>query len=166
VSSELLFAKPAGEPAGNSEEYAMDEDRRSVPGSCSCGAVRFAARLPSLFCAHCHCSMCRRHHGAAFVTWFGVPRAELRILAGNDRLVRNRSSDHGTRSFCGVCGSSLFFETTRHPERVDIALANMVGPIDREPQLHVYFSDRAPWVSIDDSLPRLGGTSGFEPIDT
>jgi len=142
----------------------MEEGSRSVPGSCFCGMVRFEATLPSLFCAHCHCSMCRRNHGAAFVTWFAIPRAELRILAGEDRLVRNRSSDHGTRSFCGVCGSSLFFETTQHPERIDVVLANMTEPIDREPQLHVHFSDRVPWLSVADSLPRLGGASGFEPI--
>ena len=56
----------------------------SVTGSCLCGAVRFSARLPSLFCAHCHCSMCRRSHGAGYVTWFAVPRARLRLDAGDD----------------------------------------------------------------------------------
>ena len=48
-----------------------------VPGSCFCGAVRFSAQLPSLFCGHCHCSMCRRSHGAGYVTWFAVPRDQL-----------------------------------------------------------------------------------------
>jgi len=109
--------------------------------------------------------MCRRHHGAAFVTWFAVPRTELRIVSGADDLVRHASSEHGTRSFCGTCGSSLFFETTQDPERVDIVLANMAGPIDRGPELHVFFSDRVPWISVDDSLPRLGGATGFEPLD-
>lgn len=143
----------------------MDDARRSVPGSCFCGSVRFEATLPSLFCAHCHCTMCRRHHGAAFVTWFAVPRSELRVVSGEDRLVRTRSSEHGTRSFCGGCGSPLFFETTQDPERVDIALANMTEPIDREPGFHVFFSDRVPWISVADALPRLGGATGFEPLD-
>jgi hypothetical protein len=43
-------------------------------------------------------------------------------------------------------------------------LANLHGPIDREPQLHVYFDDRAEWVAVDDGLPRLGGKTGLEPI--
>jgi hypothetical protein len=120
--------------------------------------------MPSLFCAHCHCSMCRRTHGAGFVTWFSIPRARLRITAGESELVRFESSDHGTRSFCGRCGSSLFFESTRDPERVDIVLANMDGPIDREPQAHAYFDCRAGWVEVGDSLPRLGGESGVEPL--
>lgn len=135
-----------------------------VSGSCFCRAVRFGIELPTLFCAHCHCSMCRRAHGAAFVTWFSVPRSRLRLESGEADLVRFRSSDHGTRSFCGRCGSSLFCESTRHPDRIDVVLANMEGAIDRAPQLHVYFDDRAGWTAADDGLPRLGGRTGLEPI--
>jgi hypothetical protein len=135
-----------------------------VTGSCLCGAVAFSVRLPTLFCGHCHCSMCRRNHGAGYVTWFSVPRAQLALEAGRDALVRYASSEHGARSFCGRCGSSLFCESTHHPERVDVTLASLHGPIDRPPQLHVYFDDRAPWVAIFDDLPRLGGASGLEPL--
>ena len=136
----------------------------ATSGSCFCGRVRFEASMPSLFCAHCHCSICRRIHGAGFVTWFAVPRAQLRITAGESDLVRFQSSDHGTRSFCGSCGSTLFFESTLHAERIDIVLANMDGPIDREPQLHAYFDCRAEWVTVEDSLPRLGGETGVDPL--
>jgi hypothetical protein len=108
--------------------------------------------------------MCRRIHGAAFVTWFSIPKPQLRITAGEAELVRFQSSDHGTRSFCGSCGSSLFFESTLDPERIDIPLANMDGPIDREPQLHAYFDCRAEWASVGDTLPRLGGETGVEPL--
>jgi len=136
-----------------------------VPGSCQCRAVRFEIAVPTLFCAHCHCSMCRKHHGAGFVTWFAVPRDQFEWVAGDDRLVRRASSDHGTRSFCGDCGSPLFYESTRRPDTIDIALASMDAPIDRAPQMHAYFSDRASWVHVEDSLPRLGGATGLEPLN-
>lgn len=142
-----------------------EEQRTTVSGTCFCGAVGFEVDLPSLFCAHCHCSMCRRNHGAGFVTWFGIPYRQFRILRGSGQLRRFVSSNHGTRSFCGICGSSLFCESTRHPEHLDIVLANMEGPIDRKPELHVFFSDRAPWIEISDSLPKLGGESGMEPVE-
>ncbi len=142
----------------------MNSEDATVMGSCLCGAIRFAARMPSLFCGHCHCTMCQRNHGAAYVTWFAVPREQFSLEAGEDDLVSHGSSDHGTRSFCRRCGSSLFCESTHHPEKIDIVLANMEGVIDRAPQLHAYFDDRADWVVVDDGLPRLGGKTGLEPI--
>ena len=99
------------------------------------------------------------------MTWFAVPREGLRLDTGDDALVRHASSEHGTRSFCGRCGSSLFCESTHHPDRVDVVLANMQGPIDRAPQVHVWFDDRAEWVFAEDGLPRLGGATGMEPIE-
>jgi hypothetical protein len=107
--------------------------------------------------------MCRRSHGAGYVTWIGVGYDAFRFDKGEDALVRFRSSEHGTRSFCGSCGSTLFCESTRHPDQIDIVLANLDGPIDREPQGHFYFDDRADWVRADDGLPRFGGKTGLEP---
>ena len=126
-----------------------------VSGSCLCGAVAFHVELPTLFCGHCHCSMCRRNHGAAYVTWFGVLYEQFEIDQGIDALVRHASSEHGSRRFCGKCGSSLFCESTQHPEHIDIVLANMDGPIDKAPQLHFYWDSRADWTQIGDELPRL-----------
>ena len=142
----------------------MTEATAPYRGRCFCGAVQFEAVPPTLFCAHCHCTMCQRSHGAGYVTWIAVPRSRFALTHGADVLVQHKSSDHGTRSFCGTCGSSLFCESTRHPDQVDIVLANVDGPIDREPELHVFWSDRAPWVRVGDGLPKLGGETGEEPI--
>jgi hypothetical protein len=138
-------------------------DAKRVGGACLCGGVRFTVTLPTLFCAHCHCSMCRRNHGAAFVTWIGAARERLALDAGSELLTRYASSQHGSRTFCSRCGSSLFCENAAHPERVDIPLANLSGAIDRAPQLHVFFDDRADWTDLRDPLPRLGGKTGLEP---
>ncbi len=137
----------------------------TTTGSCLCGAIRFSLRLPTLFCGHCHCTMCQRNHGAGYVTWIGIQRDQLSIDQGESTLTRYESSDHGSRSFCSRCGSSLFCESTHHVDRVDIPLANLHGPIDKFPQLHVYFDDRALWVHAEDGLPRLGGESGMEPLN-
>jgi hypothetical protein len=135
-----------------------------VRGGCLCGAVRFTVALPTLFCGHCHCTMCQRNHGASYVTWFAVPSAQLTVEAGQDLLTRYASSEHGSRSFCSRCGSSLFCVSARHPDIVDIPLANMDSAIDRAPGSHVFFTDRAPWTVIGDDLPRLGGKTGLEPL--
>jgi hypothetical protein len=110
--------------------------------------------------------MCRRQHGAAYVTWFGILKDRFRVTAGASDLVHRRSSDRGTRSFCGRCGTSLFFESSEYPDKLDVTLASMEGPIDRMPELHVHFDNRVPWASVNDGLPRLGGESGMEPLGT
>lgn len=117
----------------------------AVQGGCLCGSVRFTIEFPTLWAAHCHCSMCRRAHGAAFVTWVGVPAEQFRLDAGGDVLVRFGSSAAAQRSFCSRCGSTLFFESNRWPGEVHVALANVDGPIDREPAAHVYWSARVHW---------------------
>ena len=138
--------------------------QKTVTGSCMCGATRFAIVLPTLFCGHCHCTMCRRSHGAGFVTWFAVPNEQFALETGEAELVRFQSSDHGTRTFCGCCGSTLFCQSTRQPGHIDIVLANMDTSIDRKPEFHFYFDDRAEWSFVDDGLPRLGGPSGTAPL--
>jgi hypothetical protein len=138
-------------------------DGRRVSGACLCGAVRFEIELPVLFCGHCHCSMCRRSHGAGYVTWIGVPYERFNVRDGVDGLMRYRSSEHGRRTFCGICGSSLFCESTNHPGWIDIVLANVDGDVERAPEAHFFFDDRADWVRPGDDLPRFGGTTGLEP---
>lgn len=108
--------------------------------------------------------MCRRAHGAAFVTWVGVEAARLRVTSGEAALVRFASSPGATRSFCGTCGSALFFESKRWAGEIHVARANVEGALDREASAHAFFDSGAPWVHVDDGLPRFGGTSGTEPL--
>jgi hypothetical protein len=66
----------------------MASDDVVVKGSCFCGVVRFAARMPILLCGHCHCTMCQRSQGAGYVTWFSVPHEQFDLEAGEGDLVR------------------------------------------------------------------------------
>jgi hypothetical protein len=78
-------------------------------GGCLCGAVRYSIALPPQWVAHCHCSMCRRAHGAAFVTWVGNLRENVRLEQGAELLTSHRSSsarnDASARA-AGRCSSS------------------------------------------------------------
>ena len=137
---------------------------KQVPGSCFCGTVQFTIELPTLFCGHCHCSMCRRPHGAAFVTWAAVPPDRLKVTAGEKQITRFESSPpKAVRSFCSHCGSHLFCQGEE--DVVDIAMAALHGPIDRLPEAHYYYDSRADWVDVIDDLPKLGGADGIQPLD-
>lgn len=124
----------------------------TVNGSCLCGAVRISLDLPSKWCAHCHCSMCRKEHGAGYVTWAGFTEGQYRVNAGAEQLTWFRSSAEAERGFCGTCGSSMLFRSARWPGEIHVALGCLDGPIDRQPQAHVYHDTRVDWVVIDEAL--------------
>ena len=120
-------------------------------GQCFCGAVQIAVERPVAWVAHCHCSMCRRYHGAAFVTWFGVRHGHYRL---NDEAVEwFRSSDSAERGRCRHCGSVLLFRSQRWPDELHIVLAAMTEPLGQEPQMHVYYGDKVDWLSVQTTLP-------------
>jgi hypothetical protein len=123
-------------------------------GACLCGSVTFDVRWPSLWCAHCHCSLCRRQHGAAFVTWVGVAEERFTLLTGADELREHASTPEARRSFCGACGTPLLFRSTRWPGEVHVTLASLQGPADRAPQAHAFWESHVDWVEPRDDLPR------------
>jgi hypothetical protein len=132
--------------------------------ACLCGAVKIELAFPTNWVAHCHCSMCRRAHGAPFVTWASVPRDQLRVVEGSAILRRYPSSPEATRSSCGTCGSPMLFESTRWSGEIHVAVGCIRDPLDRAPQVHAFFSDKAEWIGVHDELPRRGGKTGVEPL--
>ena len=126
----------------------------SVSGGCLCGAVMFEARLPSLWCEHCHCTQCQRFHGAPLVTWVGFSEESVEFTVGENRLTWFASSPAAQRGFCGVCGSSFLFRSEKWPGELHISLTNIHEPIDREPAGHVHYSSHVGWLELGDELPR------------
>ena len=134
------------------------ETKGSVRGNCLCKALEIEIDLPTLFCGHCHCSMCRKNHGTGYVTWFGVPQSQFRVLKGETAVERYKSSEAVYRCFCRHCGSIMFSHdiSTEGSTNCHIPLGVMDGPIDRAPDGHHFFSDRVGWLPIDESLPNSG----------
>ena len=71
-------------------------------GSCLCGTVRYEADQLDAPIVHCHCTMCRKAHAAAFNSSAAVDRAHFRWTAGEDKLSRYASSPDKNRWFCSA----------------------------------------------------------------
>ncbi len=128
-------------------------------GQCLCGEVQFEAGGPTLFCVHCHCRFCRQAHGAAFVTWLGVSEEKFVLLKGENQVSWYQSSRQSRRGFCPTCGTTMFYASKLSPGEMHIASACIEGPVDREPQAHVFFDQHVPWIHINDGLPELDSES-------
>ncbi len=129
----------------------------SATGQCLCGAVGFSLEWPSAWVAHCHCTMCQRAHGAAYVTWIGMAEDRVRIDDAQGQLRWYASSPGAERGFCARCGSSLFFRSARWAGELHIARANLDGATDRPPSAHAFWETHAEWGSFDahDGLARM-----------
>ncbi len=123
-------------------------------GACLCNQLQYEVTLPSKWVAHCHCSRCRRAHGAAFVTWAAVSDWNFRIARGAEFLTWHRSSPEAQRGFCNQCGTPLFFRSTRWPGETHFTVASLTTPIDKAPQMHVFWDTHVEWVVLGDRLPR------------
>lgn len=121
-------------------------------GGCLCGAIRFDVDLPTKWVVHCHCNLCRRAHGAAFVTWVSVPEAQFRLHDPDKRFVTYKSSAEAERGFCSRCGTTFLFRSTRWPGEVHLTRANFTSPIDRAPQAHVFYDTHVDWFAVNDEL--------------
>jgi hypothetical protein len=120
-------------------------------------AVKFTLTLPSKWCAHCHCSMCRRVHGAGYVTWVGFDRDNFDLEDSENQLRWFESSAGARRGFCKTCGSSMLFESERWADETHVALACIDDPIDREPQANVFYDAHVKWMPIDEALTVFKG---------
>lgn len=134
-----------------------------MTGGCLCGTARFEADEFAGTLAHCHCSMCRRFHGAAYATLATVPTGAFRWVAGESDLKHYEAPNKTVRTFCGNCGSSLSFMTPRDGGRyVEVAL----GAFDDEPPVapdaHIFTESAPRWTLSTDVLvryPRERGSS-------
>jgi hypothetical protein len=135
-----------------------DDSVGAVPllrGSCACGLVRYELQSRIEEAHHCHCSVCRKFHGAAFSTYARGRSSGLRV-SGRDHVKAFRSTDPVTRSFCAECGSSLFFAHDAVPQLVWIAAGTIdEGDVENvKPDAHSFVTSKARWWSIDDALPQ------------
>ena len=122
-------------------------------GHCLCGALRYQIDGPFVDMLHCHCSMCRKHHGTPFATWAAAPIAGFRWLTDTSSLATYRSSERGHREFCRICGSVA----PMVEESLGMVIApagNLEGDPGIRPTKHMFVGSKAGWYEITDDLPQ------------
>jgi hypothetical protein len=129
-----------------------------LTGGCYCGQVRYTITAPAGYTHHCHCANCRRIHGAAFVTYSMFARSALVWDSGADSMSSFSTSPGVSRRFCKNCGTHVAGEIAALPNVISIATATIDGCAwpgsPREDLRHGWVSSKAPWLELNDNLPR------------
>ncbi len=124
-------------------------------GSCLCGGIVYEIYGEIRGVLNCHCSDCRKSHGAAFRTRGTVRSDEFSFVSGEELLTRYEHKPSEQRSFCSRCGSNIATFFTDAPETIGLALGTLDTPYDQGPEFHVFTSDKASWHQITDDLPQF-----------
>lgn len=132
-------------------------------GGCLCGAIRYRSAADPVRAVHCHCGMCRKFSGAAFLTHVHFPVAGFEWLG--DKPTIYRSSEWGGRGYCPTCGSSVTMHEDVLADRVQVTLGSLDKPDDAQADDHVWFKEHVTWLRIDDDLQRFETSSDAVPTD-
>ena len=132
-----------------------------ITGKCECGKVRYRSDGEINDFSHCHCSQCRRLHGAAFASFAGVEKASFSYLSGAQELVHYASSPTHSRVFCRHCGSNILVAVDQEPESLYLSMSAIDGDPPHPTGYHIYVGSKAAWYEISDDLAQYEtGPSG------
>jgi len=123
-------------------------------GACLCGAIRYELDAPASALTHCHCSTCRKHHGAPFASFIEASPGAVRWLTGADRVASFSSLATRERCFCVVCGAVA---PTTAGDRLLLPAGNLSGELGDAGGRHVFAASKPVWHTIADELPQFAG---------
>ena len=128
-----------------------------INGRCECGRIRYEVNDDITELSHCHCSQCRRLHGAAYATFAGVSRHKFRYVSGEADLKVYASSETSDRVFCTECGSNILVDFKPEPEILYLCMGTVDGNPPCPPAYHQFVGSKSAWHKITDDLKQYDG---------
>ena len=87
-----------------------------------------------------------------------LPGGRLRVHQPESR-VEFRSSPHVVRSFCGDCGTPLFYRSDRRPDVVDVQTATLDDAEPFPPEREIWTGEKLAWEVVNNALPQYPRSS-------
>lgn len=131
--------------------------KQRIRGQCLCGLVRYQISGYLGVSDHCHCSMCRKQHGAAFATYVNFNPKDFSWLSGVEYTKIYEIDSGAGWCFCNECGSSL--AGTENDIVTSITMGTIDGDAHVKPQAHIFVESKANWHDIQDDLPQYAKRS-------
>lgn len=128
----------------------MSKSNDTFDGGCLCSHVRFHTTGTANNVSNCHCRLCQKASGAAFVTWAEFPQAQVTWLENKPHW--RASSDKAERGFCPNCGGAVSFRYSGSAN-VDVAVALFDHPEAFPPSHDIFTESAQPWTALDAAIP-------------
>ncbi len=135
-----------------------------LTGSCLCGVIRYQVTGSVQMMNHCHCSQCRKVHGAAFGSFLHVGLDGFEWTSGEEHIKTYQETNQDERCFCVHCGSNVpVVELAEH--HVIIPAGTLDSDPGIKPAVHIFTGSKASWYEITDSLPQFTEYTSEEWIE-
>ncbi|MCB0326525.1 MAG: GFA family protein [Bdellovibrionales bacterium] len=127
-----------------------------VSGSCHCGKIQFEGTSKcTVPIFRCYCEQCRKCNGSPMSTYLNCEKSDINIVFGQEFL-SSYEINTGTRKFCCICGSSIFFLDSRWPDNIFPLASCIDTPLGKsQSYVHIFVRDKAQWFDIRDSGPQF-----------
>jgi hypothetical protein len=126
-------------------------DREAV---CHCGNLRLRCCGEPAKISLCHCFDCQRRTGSSFSIAVFYPRTAVEIVHGEGKAFRRPSASGSdvTFHFCPDCGSNLWWEPERLPDRVGVAAGSFADPDFPMPEQAVWAEEKQRWLDLPSEI--------------
>ena len=121
-------------------------------GGCQCGAVRYTLNSRKITAYACHCSECQKQSASAL----SVPAAAQDLTVEGTMAAYERPTDSGSRTkcwFCPECGTRIYHQSARSPDRVTLKGGTLDDPSELEPDAHLWVSRKQAWLTLPPDVP-------------
>ncbi|STX52015.1 Uncharacterized conserved protein [Legionella busanensis] len=125
-----------------------------LTGRCLCGEIAYEIKGALGPIVNCHCSMCRRWHGAAFRTRCSVESKNFTWIKGEEYLSKFHSSKKVIKTFCKKCGSNLISLYVDKPDYIGLPIGALEQDPGSRPIANIFVASKSPWYEITDNLPQ------------
>jgi hypothetical protein len=123
---------------------------------CHCGALRATVTGEPFRSYVCHCKACQRRTGAIMHSGAYYPKEKVRV-EGQSK-VYSRSTESGNTinfHFCLHCGTSVFWEGNKYPDRCGIAVGCFADPTFPPPVRSMWEESMHPWLQMPSGIERI-----------
>ena len=128
-----------------------------IIGGCLCNGVRYEYDGTIEEISICHCSICRKAQGPAYVAISPIDAAKFRITKGQGLLREYRAVPKKARVFCTNCGSPIYSARDDLPGVRRLRLGTVDTPFQCANAYHIHVSSKAAWEVLTDELPKYDG---------
>jgi hypothetical protein len=123
---------------------------------CQCGSLRAVTSGEPLFSYLCHCQSCQRRSGT--IVQSGAHYLKTQVECRGVSKAYSRKADSGFEIrfyFCPECGSTVYWETSKYPDRCGIAVGCFADPTFPPPTLSMYEHYKHHWLSVPPNIEHL-----------